>query len=269
MPENISEYKQRIVTDFNSRSNYDNQWRYNFANRLVELAKLESGQKVLDIATGTGIVAIASAKIVGSIGKVIGVDISSRMLQQAQSKIDAEGLPNIELIEADAEYLSFADNSFDAILCSSAIVYLTDIPAALRSWYRFLKPQGIVAFSCFAETAMTISVLYRAKLQDCGITVANPNKILGTPEKCLETIQNAGFKDVDIKTEQFGFYLSEAQSAWQANSNSACGYQVFQLSPEKLAQLKAEYLTELETLATDKGIWNDALAFFVVARKQL
>ena len=162
MLENVSEYKQRIVTDFNSRSNYDNQWRYNFAKRLVEFANLESGQKVLDIATGTGIVAIASAKIVGNEGKVIGVDISSGMLKQAQIKIDAEGLQNIELIEADADYFNFAHNSFDAILCSSAIVYLTDIPAALRSWYRFLQPQGIVAFSCFAQTAMAISVLYRA-----------------------------------------------------------------------------------------------------------
>ena len=267
MPENISEYKQRIVTDFNSRSNYDNQWRYNFANRLVELANLESGQKVLDIATGTGIVAIASAKIVGNEGKVIGVDISSGMLKQAQSKIDAEGLHNIELVEADAEDLNFPDHSFDAILCSSAIVYLTDIPAALRSWYRFLEPEGIVAFSCFAETAMTISVLYRAKLQDYGITATNPNEILGTPEKCLKMLQEGGFKNIEIQTEQFGFYLSEAQSAWQANSNSACGYEVFQLSPAKLAQLKAEYLTELEALTTDKGIWNDALAFFAVAHK--
>ncbi len=267
MPENLSEYKQRIVTDFNSRSNYDNQWRDRFANRLVEIANLESGQKVLDIATGTGIVAIASAKIVGNEGKVIGVDISSGMLKQAQSKIDAEGLPNVELIETDADNLSFPDNSFDAILCSSAIVYLTDIPAALRSWYRFLKPEGIVAFSCFAETSMTISVLYRAKLQAYGVIVPNPNEILGTPEKCLEMLQKAGFKDIEIQTEQFGFYLSEAQRAWQGNSNSACGYQVFQLAQEEIAQLKAEYLTELEALATDKGIWNDALAFFVVAHK--
>lgn len=267
MQESISEYKQRIVADFNSRPNYDNQWRYRFANRLVEFARLQSGQKVLDIATGTGIVAIASAKIVGSAGKVIGVDISSGMLKQAQSKIDAEGLLNIELVEADADYLNFLDNSFDAILCSSAIVYLADIPAALHSWYRFLQPGGTVAFSCFAQTAMTASVLYRAKLQDYGITVRNPNEILGTPEKCLEMLQKAGFKDIDIQTEQFGFYLSEAESAWQGNSNSACGYQVFQLSLEKLAQLKAEYLAAVEALATDKGIWNDATAFFVVARK--
>jgi len=268
MPD-ISEYKQRIVADFNSRTNYDNEWRYRFANRLVELARLQKGQKVLDIATGTGIVAIASAKIVGSTGKVVGVDISSGMLQQAQAKIDAEGLQNVELVEADADYLNFPDNSFDAILCSSAIGYLTDIPAAMRSWYRFLRSGGIVAFSCFAETAMTISVLYRAKLRDYGIIVPNPNEILGTSEKCLEMLQKAGFNDIDIQTEQFGFYLSEAQSAWRGNSNSACGYQFFQLPQEKLAQLKAEYIRELEALATDKGIRNDGTAFFALARKRL
>ena len=109
MPD-ISEYKQRIIADFNSRTNYDNEWRDRFANRLVEFARLQKGQKVLDVATGTGIVAIASAKLVGSTGKVVGVDISSGMLKQARSKIAAEGLQNVELIQADADYLNFPDN---------------------------------------------------------------------------------------------------------------------------------------------------------------
>ncbi len=263
-------YKQQVVADFNSRTNYDNEFRYRVANPLIELAQLQTGQRVLDVATGTGIVAIASAKIVGSEGHVVGVDISTGMLSQAQRKIAAEGLHNIELIEADADYLNFSDNSFDAILCSSAIVYLADIPAALQQWYNFLKMGGIVAFSCLAQTAMTASVLFRARAQRYGISIPNPNELLGTPQKCDRILQDAGFKDIKVVTQQLGFYLS-AESAWNANANSAYGsggFQVFQLSPEKLEQFKAEYIAEVEALATEQGFWNDVTTFFVFARKQ-
>lgn len=263
------EYKRQVIADFNARTNYDNDFRYRFANPLIELAQLRSGQHILDIATGTGIVAIASAQVVGNEGKVVGVDISDGMLNQARQKIAAAGLQNIELIEADADYLSFENESFDAILCSSAIVYLTDIPASLRQWYCFLKPGGIVAFSCNAQTALTASILFRVKAENYGISIPNPNEILGTPEKCQNLLQQAGFKDIKIVTEQFGFYLSNAEEAekfWQGNANSAYGFKVFQLSPEKLAQFKAEYIAEIE-VATP-GFWNDITTFFVLARKQ-
>ena len=263
----LNQYKQQVIADFNARTNYDNEFRYRFAEPLVDLAQLQKGQHVLDIATGTGIVAIAAAQIVGNQGKVIGVDISSGMLAQAQRKIDAAGLQNIELIEVDADYLNFPDDSFDAILCSSAIVYLTDIPASLQQWYRFLKPGGIVAFSCNAETAFTASILFREKAQNYRVTIANPNEILGTPERCQNLLQEAGFQDIKILTQQFGFYLSDAQEGWQPNANSACGFRVFQLPPEKLEQLKAEYIAEFEALSTDKGFWNDITTFFVLAHK--
>lgn len=267
----FNEYKHRVVADFNRRTNYDkgNNFHPPLANRLVELAELQSGQKILDIATGTGLVAIAAAQIVGSDGQVIGVDISKGMLEQAQRKVEAAGLQNVELQETDAEYLNFSDNSFDAILCSSAIVYLTDIPTSLRNWHRFLKKGGLVAFSCFAEKALTVSIVYRAVAQRYGIFLPNPNEPLDTPEKCHKMLREAGFKDIEVITEQFGFgnYISNAESAWDRNLNSACGNPLLQLSPEKLEQCKAEYIAELEALATDQGIWNDVTTQFVLSRK--
>lgn len=267
----INKFKQQILADFNSRTNYDNStFHLRLANRLIELAQLHSGQLVLDIATGTGMAAIAAARIVGREGHVVGVDISPGMLEQAKRKIEASGLKNIEFIEADADYLNFSDRSFDAVLCSSAIAYLTDIPAVLRQWYRFLKPGGLVAFSCFAETAFPTSVLFRAVAQRYGISIPNPNEPLGTPQRCHKLLREAGFKDIDVKTEQFGWYSSIANAtvgSWDGNSKSAFGFQVFELSPEKLEQCKAEFFKEVEALATDGEIWHDATAFFVLARK--
>jgi len=121
---------------------YDNEFTYRRAIPLIELVPLQNGQQVLDIATGTGIIAIAASQLVGSQGKVIGVDFSPGMLERAKQKIVAAGLQNIELIEADADTITFTDEQFDAIFCATAIVLLSNIPAALRQWYRWLKPEG-------------------------------------------------------------------------------------------------------------------------------
>ena len=74
------------------------------------------------------------------------------MLQQAQQKVKARGLTNIKFEQVDADQQQLQQSQFDAILCSSAIVYLTDIPALLCRWHNALKPKGVIAFSCLAET---------------------------------------------------------------------------------------------------------------------
>ncbi|WP_179047074.1 class I SAM-dependent methyltransferase [Nostoc sp. TCL26-01] len=265
----IENYKRLVINDFNSRPDYDQKSPFHaaLANRLVQLAQLQPGQQVLDVATGTGLVLIAAAEIVGFQGRVVGVDIAAGMLEQAQHKINTLGLQNTELIEADADYLDFPDNSFNVIFCSSALVYLTNISNSLKQWYRFLKPGGLVAFSCFAETAHTAAIIFRAKVKTYGITISNPNEPLGTPQKCQNLLSEAGFANIQIIIEQFGSYLHNAEKAWDANARSAFGSQVNQLPPETLAQVKAEYITEIEAIATDKGIWNDVTTFFVLASK--
>ncbi|NEO45887.1 MAG: class I SAM-dependent methyltransferase [Moorea sp. SIO4A3] len=269
-----NEFKQNVKADFNTRPNYDQgSFHPRLAKGLVELSHLQTGQRILDIATGTGLVAIRAAKIVGASGAVVGVDISSGMLNLAQRKVKAEGLNNIKFIEADAETINFPDNSFDRILCSSAIVYLTDIPAALRQWYRFVKPGGLVGFSCFAAKAFPTGGLFREKAGDYGIVIPNPNQPLGSPEKCHQLLTEAGFQDINLKTDQLGYYSSDTQTvaanSWRGNSKSAFGAEVFQLSPEKLAQLKTEFFAAVEQLATAQGIWIDITTFFVCARKSI
>ncbi|MBD2774149.1 class I SAM-dependent methyltransferase [Iningainema sp. BLCCT55] len=265
-------YKQQLLADFNSRTNYDSGRFYApVANRLIEFANMQTGQQVLDVATGTGIVALSAAQIVGASGKVIGVDISAGMLSYAKQKLAATGLENVEFIEADAEHLKFSDNSFDRILCSLAICYLTDIPAALQQWYRFLKPGAMVAFNAWAETAFPPSVLFRQVAQRYGIEIPNPNEPLGTLERCYQLLQQIGFKDIEVQSEQFGWYFTPdtktAEDIWNINSQNVFGSQVFQLSADKLQQCKTEYIAEIQALPiTEKGAWCDAKIFFVRAR---
>lgn len=269
----MNEYKQQIINDFNSRIDYDEGRFYiPVAKRLISSAKLQSGQQVLDIATGTGIVAIAAANIVGSVGKIIGVDISVGMLNKAKEKLATSGLQNVNFMEADAENIDFAENSFDRILSSLAICYLSNIPLALNNWYRWLKPNGLVVFNAWAEDAFPPSVLFRKVAQRYNIEVPNPNQPLGTIEKCRQFLQQADFQDIEIEIEQFGWYfqadVNNAEQMWAINSKNVFGYQVLQLSSQKLAQCKAEYVAEIQNLSTiNQEAWCDAPIFFVSARK--
>ncbi|MEG5061464.1 class I SAM-dependent methyltransferase [Microcoleus sp. A2-C5] len=269
MTDSLIAYKQQILNDFNNRQNYENEFHKQAATRLVELAKLRSGQQVLDIATGTGLAAIAAAEVVGPAGSVLGTDFALGMLQQARKKVAGLGLANIEFAEADADEQEFRESQFDAVLCSSAIVYLTDIPQALRQWYNALKPGGVVAFSCLAETSPTASVLFREVVQRYGITIPNPNELLGTHEKCCQILRSIGFEDIEITNEQFGFYLQDAEAAWNGNANSAFGLQGVQWSSQQWEQCKQDYFTAINAVSSAQDFWNDVTMFFVVARKSI
>lgn len=266
-------YKQQVIDLYNSRNAYDQEEGTRHphdANVLLEFVPLQKGQNILDIATGTGLVAISAAQKVGSEGHVIGIDMSPGMLQQARLKVEAASLQNIELIEADANYINFSDNRFDAIFCCEAIFFLTDIPASLHSWYRFLKPEGFVAFTCPSETAYMAPVYRSICARVLGISVPQIHEPLGTPARCHNLLQQAGFRDIEIKIEPSGRYrqLRDDGASWKwINLNFKGNALVSNLSQSQLDQFQVEYKAELEKLATDQGVWEDTTIFFVRARK--
>ncbi|HAZ48666.1 MAG TPA: methyltransferase, partial [Cyanobacteria bacterium UBA11371] len=209
----LDQYKQQIADLYSRRSDtYDqSEWHQQIAHRLVEYAQIGRGQQVLDMATGTGMVAIEAAQIVGDEGRVIAVDISTGMLEQLKRKIETLKLNNIEIMLADAEALELTENSCDRILCSSALIWLMDIPATLRIWHQFLKPGGIIGFHGFADTAFIGGVIQKQVLKKYGVSLIY-NDITGTAEKCHNLLQQAGFKDIEVKTEQYGNYISLEQA---------------------------------------------------------
>lgn len=263
----LSVYKQQILNDFNNRPNYEDEVHRRVATRLVEWAKLQPGQQVLDVATGTGLAAIAAAEVVGSTGHVLGIDFASGMLQQARQKVAATSLMNIKFEEADADEQELQESQFDVILCSSAIVYLTDIPKALRQWHSALQSGGVVAFSCLAESSPTASVLFREVVQRYGIAIPNPNKVLGTHQKCRQMLQSIGFERIEIATEQLGFYLQDAETSWTGNAKSAFGLQDVQWPEQQWEQCKQEYFAQVNATSTEQGFWNDITMFFVAGYK--
>jgi ubiquinone/menaquinone biosynthesis C-methylase UbiE len=270
----LSEYKQQIADLYSSRSaSYDNgEWHPRIAHRLVEYAQLSSGQQVLDIATGTGMLAIEAARIVGDEGHVIGIDISTRMVDRANQKIAALGLNNIEFQVADAEALDFAERSFDWIFCSSAFIWMSDLLGALKLWHRLLTPGGRLGFHAFADTAFIGGIVSQQVLEKYGVSLLL-SKPTGTVEKCHDLLQQAGFDRIDIQPEPDGNYISleRAKTMWAGNPSFPTPGQhpnpLLQLTSEQLAQARVEFDTELSLLQTEQGIWDDGTILYVFGHK--
>jgi ubiquinone/menaquinone biosynthesis C-methylase UbiE len=110
-----------------------------------------AGECVLDVATGTGLIALAAAARVGPAGSVIGIDISQRMVDTARMRALAAGVSNASFVRVDAEKPGFADAAFDAALCALGLMYLPEPLAALRELSRVVKPGGRIGLAVWGE----------------------------------------------------------------------------------------------------------------------
>ncbi|MEL6815273.1 MAG: methyltransferase domain-containing protein [Cyanobacteria bacterium J06598_3] len=261
-------YKKTVVDFFDGRTRYDNTLTLRRALPLLEMVSLEAGQQVLDVATGTGIIAIAAAQKVGPTGQVTGIDFSSGMLHQARQKSDQLGLHNIDWVEADADYANFEPDSFDTIFCSSAIVYFKDIAQTLQSWHRWLKPNGAAIFSGWSEQSYPAPWI----IESCArhdITIDNINAPTGTPERCVALMETAGFKNVIVHQHQLGTYRTVEQlSGWNGSWFHPHANPLADVPSEQRQQIIADYHRSIATRATDAGVWCESLAYYVVGQKR-
>lgn len=242
------------------------------AERLVVNAKIAPGQRVLDVACGTGWATMAAARAVGNNGRVTGIDIADKMLEVARGKAASAGLSNVEYRVGDAEALGFDEASFDAVICASSIFFLRDIPKALHEWHRVLKAGGTLAFTSFGEGYMQpLGKLFNERLTKYdgqAQSGQSPIERTNTPEKCRELLRQAGFTEIKITSEQLGYYVEDKTTYWQEMSSSIIKLRLNRLSPDKLEKFKAEHLAEIESLRTDRGIWLDIPVHFCVATKR-
>jgi SAM-dependent methyltransferase len=116
------------------------------ARELLSAVPLRQGDRVLDVACGTGIVARLAASRVMPGGRVTAVDLNPAMLATARACAEQEEL-DIEWREAEADALPFADASFEAVLCQQGLQFFTDKAAAVREMQRVTAPGGMIALA--------------------------------------------------------------------------------------------------------------------------
>ena len=177
------------------------------SDKLVELAEIRAGQRVLDVATGIGEPAITAGKIVGQEGHVTATDISPEMLAIGEERARSQGLQNImEFVQSDAENLKLrTDDKFDAILCRWGLMFLPNLDTALSNLYDKLVSGGKLAAAVWSEPSKVpfISLSMDTARKHIG---ALPGQGLPGPlsladvDSLKKSFDKAGF--ADIRTEK-------------------------------------------------------------------
>jgi ubiquinone/menaquinone biosynthesis C-methylase UbiE len=170
------------------------------AERLLAAAAPVPGERVLDVGTGTGIVARRVAPLVGPTGTVAGVDASAGMLSVARETAAREDIP-ISWHEGLAESLPFPDASFDLVLCQFALMFFNDVPTALAEMRRVLTPDGRAVLSVFQAIDLHpfYAALDQAIERRLGIPAVAAIFSLSDADALGEAISRAGFREVEIE----------------------------------------------------------------------
>ena len=170
---------------------------------FVELASLQAGERVLDVACGTGVVARLMAPQVGIDGKVVGLDLAAARLSVARSLPPPIGAI-IEWREEDATNLSFSDAEFDLACCHQGLQFFPDRLAALREMFRVLVSGGRLILSVWRsiEHHPDAVAMAEALHRNIGAEAAAFRDIifsLGEAEAIEVLLRDAGFRDIVIR----------------------------------------------------------------------
>ena len=172
-----------------------------WAPRLLERATPQPGDRVLDVATGTGAVARQVAPLVGGSGRVVGLDPSPAMLGVARGLAAPEGAA-VEWVEGNGLSLPFPDATFDLVLCQQGLQFFPDRVLGLREMRRVLVPGGRVGIMVWQaiERQPAFAALDRAMARHGGGARMTAPFALGEPEELTRLLTEAGFSDVTTET---------------------------------------------------------------------
>jgi SAM-dependent methyltransferase len=188
---------------------------------MLQLAAVQPGSRVLDVAAGTGEQTLMAARLVGPIGYVLAVDHSSSVLNVAAEAARKEGLKNVETRAMNAENLALDDDSFDAVISRLALMYFSNPAKALTEMRRVVKRGGkVTAIVCSALEKNPYNGIFIRIAQRIGnIPPPAPGEpwmfALGDPGALEDVYERAGFLNVPVHTVAIQRrFLSAADAIW-------------------------------------------------------
>lgn len=225
------------------------------STHLVEQLQLVGDEHVLDVATGTGAVALSLADCVPN-GRVTGIDLSDGMLRQAESKASERGLGNVVFQAMDMTDLDFPADHFHCATAAFALFFVEDMEGCLRGIVERLKPGGRVLACGFAEGAFSPNIdLFLARLERYGVEIP-PQRWQRLSDEGLNQalLSAAGLEDIEVCRRDLSYPLADAEGWWEVVWNAGFRGLLSQLSDADLARFRGEHLAEIAALDEGQGV---------------
>lgn len=272
-----------------------------FADRLLALSGVAASERILDVGTGTGVVALRAVPLVGPRGLVVGIDLSGGMLHQARAKAGRAQVRQLDFQKMDAEALAFADRSFNAVLSLFALTHFPNPSNALAEMQRVLQPGGRLAIGIgggpllLSRDAAGCAVrrvqgsvrewsgrqltapqfldgLTRAMLPDpiASEETAWAGRKLGRAARALEMVKQTGFVDLSLSWLEQHAVFETADEFWEAQVtiSSVARKRILGASAAQVEQVRRVFDdTCREVLSRGGRLVYPLAAFYVSARK--
>jgi ubiquinone/menaquinone biosynthesis C-methylase UbiE len=238
-------------------AHYEGAWQTQLApahDAMLDLARLRPGERVLDVACGTGLVAFRAARTIDR-GEVVGTDISGEMVAIAASLARRKGSANVRFERAEAEDLPFLDGAFDVALCGLGLMYVPDPIRALREMRRVLRADGRVAVAVWGRRrACGWAEIFPITDARVHSDVCPMFFQLGTGEALPLALQAAGFAGMAVERIPTTLRYDSAEAALEAAFEGgpvAMAYSRFDAATR--AAVHAEYLNSIAGYAAGAG----------------
>lgn len=227
------------------------------ATDLVERAALDPGERVVDVACGTGVVTLLAAERVGANGTVAGVDINPGMLAVAHAATTNPGT-SVEWHESAADALPFQDDAFDVVLCQISLQFFEDRVAALREMRRVLAPRGRILVNLPGPRTPVMGALAEALGRHIDPEVAgfvHAVFSLDDADELHRLMASVGFREVHTETDGKTLRLPPpTEFLWQYVYSTPLGDAVAQASDDRRAAVERDMVEQWQAFVEDGAL---------------
>ncbi|HET6870096.1 MAG TPA: methyltransferase domain-containing protein [Solirubrobacteraceae bacterium] len=173
---------------------------------MIEHARLQPGQRVLELAAGPGDTGFLAAELIRPGGTLLSTDATENMLEVARARANELGIENVEFKRIELEWIDLDTASVDVVLCKWGLMFAVDPEAALREARRVLRPGGRIALAAWDEPRFNdwATIPTRALVEFGHIAPPDPDApgmfILSAPGRLKELLESAGFLDAVVES---------------------------------------------------------------------
>lgn len=234
-------------------------------------ADLQPGDRVLDVACGTGIIARLAAERVGPTGSVTAIDLASQMIDVARATPAPTG-PAIEWHVGDATSLPFPDNGYDAVLCQMGVMFMPDRAAALSEMHRVSAPGGRVIVNTPGAIQPPFEIMERALVEHISPDLGGFVRAVFSmhdPEAVAALLRDAGLHDVTATVEQVTLRLpAPADFLWQYIGLTPMAPVVARAPEEAKLAMERQVVDGWQAYVADSGVTGAQPMVIASGRKE-